>query len=57
MNQQGVIDVEATRLGDDSSLKEMIRLVEEAEKNKAPIVRLAEGGREFSFRSPSAARC
>jgi Cu+-exporting ATPase len=42
LNQQGVIDIEATNVGDDSSLKKMIRLVEEAEDNKAPIVRIAD---------------
>ena len=41
-NQEGVIDIEATNVGEDSSLKKMIRLVEEAEKNKAPIVRIAD---------------
>jgi len=41
-NQQGAIDIEATHSGDDSSLKKMIKLVEEAEKNKAPIVRIAD---------------
>lgn len=42
LNQQGVIDIVATKVGDDSSLKKMIRLVEEAEENKAPIVRIAD---------------
>lgn len=42
LNQQGVIEVEATNIGEDSSLKKMIRLVEEAEENKAPIVRIAD---------------
>jgi heavy metal translocating P-type ATPase len=42
LNQQGVIDIEATNAGDDSSLRKMIRLVEEAETNKAPIVRIAD---------------
>ena len=42
LNQQGVIEIEATNIGDDSSLKKMIRLVEEAEENKAPIVRIAD---------------
>jgi len=41
-NQEGVIDIEATNVGEDSSLKKMIRLVEEAEENKAPIVRIAD---------------
>lgn len=42
INQEGVIDLEATSVGNDSSLKKMIRLVEEAEENKAPIVRIAD---------------
>lgn len=42
INQQGVIEIEATSVGEDSSLKKMIRLVEEAEENKAPIVRIAD---------------
>lgn len=42
LNQQGVIEVKATNVGEDSSLKKMIRLVEEAEENKAPIVRIAD---------------
>lgn len=42
INQEGVIDIEATNVGEDSSLKKMIRLVEEAENNKAPIVRIAD---------------
>ncbi len=42
LNQEGVIEIEATSVGDDSSLKKMIRLVEEAEENKAPIVRVAD---------------
>jgi P-type Cu+ transporter len=42
LNQQGAIEIVATKLGKDSSLEEMIRLVAEAEEKKAPIVRLAD---------------
>lgn len=42
INQQGVIDIEATKVGEDSSLEKMIRLVEDAENNKAPIVRITD---------------
>jgi P-type Cu+ transporter len=42
INQEGVVELEATSVGNDSSLRRMIRLVEEAEENKAPIVRVAD---------------
>ncbi len=42
LNQQGFIEIEATNIGEDSSLAKMIRLVKEAETNKAPIVRVAD---------------
>lgn len=42
LNQQGVIEIEATHVGEDSSLRKMIHLVEEAEVNRAPIVRIAD---------------
>jgi heavy metal translocating P-type ATPase len=42
LNQEGSIEIRATAVGEDSSLRKMVRLVEEAEKNKAPIVRLAD---------------
>ena len=42
INRQGSIDIAATKIGEESSLKKMIRLVEEAEENKAPIVRVAD---------------
>jgi heavy metal translocating P-type ATPase len=42
VNQQGAIEIEATRAGNDTSLQKMIRLVAQAEENKAPIVRLAD---------------
>lgn len=42
LNQQGAIDIEAIRVGEDSSLRKMIRLVAEAERDKAPIVRIAD---------------
>ena len=38
INQQGAIEIEATSVGEDSSLKKMIRLVKEAQENRAPIV-------------------
>lgn len=42
VNQQGAIEIEATRAGNDTSLQKMIQLVAQAEENKAPIVRLAD---------------
>jgi heavy metal translocating P-type ATPase len=42
VNQQGAIEIEATQAGNDTSLQNMIRLVAQAEENKAPIVRLAD---------------
>ncbi|WP_321421638.1 cation-translocating P-type ATPase [uncultured Methanobacterium sp.] len=42
LNQLGVIEVKATRVGADTSLAELIRLVEESESRKAPVVRLTD---------------
>lgn len=42
VNQQGAIEIKATRAGNDTSLQKMIRLAAQAEEDKAPIVRLAD---------------
>ncbi len=42
MNQNGTIQYRASRVGKDSALAQIIRLVEEAQGNKAPIARLAD---------------
>ena len=42
MNCFGSIDMEATGVGEDSSLQKLIRMVEDADKNKAPIQRIAD---------------
>ena len=42
LNQLGVIEVKATRVGEDTSLAELIRLVKESESRKAPVVRLTD---------------
>ncbi|MFZ5967435.1 MAG: heavy metal translocating P-type ATPase [Bacillota bacterium] len=42
LNQLGVIEVRATKVGKDTSLSKLIRLVREAENKKAPVVRLAD---------------
>lgn len=42
VNQFGAFDMRATRVGEDSSLQRMIRLVQSADAGKAKIVRLAD---------------
>ena len=42
MNCFGSIDLEATGVGRDSSLQELIRMVEEADEKKAPMQRIAD---------------
>ena len=42
INQFGTFEMKATRVGEDSSLQRMIRLVEQADANKAPIVTLTD---------------
>jgi P-type Cu+ transporter len=42
INQLGAIEVEATLVGEDTSLAELIRLVKESESRKAPVVRLTD---------------
>ena len=42
MNCFGSIDMEATGVGEESSLQKLIRMVEDADKNKAPIQRIAD---------------
>ena len=42
INQFGTFEMRAIKVGSDSSLQRMIRLAEEADANKAPIVRLAD---------------
>lgn len=42
VNQFGTFEMEATKVGEDSSLQRMIRLVEQADANKAPIVSLTD---------------
>ncbi len=38
----GMLELEATRVGEDTTLEKLIRLVEEAEQQKAPILRNAD---------------
>ncbi|MGB4862960.1 MAG: heavy metal translocating P-type ATPase, partial [Tepidiformaceae bacterium] len=42
INQNGVITVEATAVGEDSALRQMARMVEDAQGSKAPIQRLVD---------------
>ena len=42
VNQFGTFDMEATRVGEDSSIQRMVRLVRSADAGKAKIVRLAD---------------
>ena len=42
INRFGAIDIEATQTGKNSSLQKLIRMVQEAEKQKAPMERIAD---------------
>ena len=42
LNCFGAVDIRATKVGADSSLQKLIRLVEEAEEKKAPVQRTAD---------------
>ncbi|MDO4553568.1 MAG: cation-translocating P-type ATPase [Lachnospiraceae bacterium] len=42
LNRFGAVDVRASRVGEDSSLKKLIRMVEEAEQKQAPMQRIAD---------------
>jgi Cu+-exporting ATPase len=42
INRFGAIEIEATNVGEDSSLQKLIRMVEDAENKQAPIQRIAD---------------
>ena len=42
INRFGSIDIETVKVGEDSALRKLIRMVEDAEKNQAPTQRIAD---------------
>ena len=42
INRFGAIDITATKVGEDSSLQKLIRMVEDAENRQAPMQRIAD---------------
>lgn len=42
VNRFGVIDIKATKVGEDGSLQKLIRMVKDAEDKKAPMARVAD---------------
>lgn len=42
LNRFGSVDIRATKVGEDSSLQKLIRMVQEAEEKKAPMARIAD---------------
>lgn len=42
INRFGAIDMKATKVGEDSSLQKLIRMVQDAEDNQAPMQRIAD---------------
>lgn len=49
LNQLGVIELEATKVGEDTSLAKLIRLVRGAENKKAPVVRITDRVATIAF--------
>lgn len=47
LNKSGLIQFEATRIGKDTTLSQIVRLVEEAQGSKAPIQKLADKVSEY----------
>lgn len=42
LNQLGALEIRATKVGEDTTLARVVKLVEEAEKSKAPVIRTAD---------------
>ena len=42
INRFGAVDITATKVGEDSSLQKLIRMVQDAEQKKAPMARIAD---------------
>ena len=42
INRFGAVDIRASKVGEDSSLQKLIRMVEEAERKQAPMQRIAD---------------
>ena len=42
INRFGAVDIRASKVGEDSSLQKLIRMVQEAENKQAPMQRIAD---------------
>lgn len=50
LNQSGFIRCEATRVGEDTTLSQIIQMVSDAAATKAPIAKVADGYQEYLYR-------
>ena len=56
INQSGYLKARATRVGEDTTLSQIIRMVSDAAATKAPIARIADKVSACSSRRSSASR-